>query len=290
MLHEIKNDVLTVKVAEHGAEVYSAIGADGFEYIWQRDPKYWGGCMPVLFPICGKLYGGKFLHDGKEYALGSHGLARHQEFVLTEQTDNSLKFTLKSNEATKAIYPFDFTLDMIYTIDGKALTITANIKNDGDAVMPFTYGAHPAFNIPLADGAAFEDHYLEFSEECEPNRIEVLPIGMISGVTEKYPLEDKRIMRLNREMFAIDGVFMNRIASEVTLKTDRSSRAVTVKYGGFPYVGIWQKYGDTPFICIEPWQGLPDYNIGTREIMQKHDMFHLEAGEEKTISYTVIFN
>ena len=75
-----------------------------------------------------------------------------------------------------------------------------------------------------------------------------------------------------------------------TLKTDKDERFVTVKYAGFPYLGIWQEYGaDTPFICVEPWCGLPDYEGLSRDILKKNEMFHIRSGEAKSVSYSIIF-
>jgi galactose mutarotase-like enzyme len=83
---------------------------------------------------------------------------------------------------------------------------------------------------------------------------------------------------------------LNQIADEITLKTDKDDRFVTVKYAGFPYLGIWQEYGaDTPFICVEPWCGLPDYEGLSRDILKKNDMFHIKPNEAKTVSYSIIF-
>jgi galactose mutarotase-like enzyme len=113
---------------------------------------------------------------------------------------------------------------------------------------------------------------------------------MFAGTTERLDLEDDRRLRLSRDLFKIDGIFMNQIADEITLKTDKDDRFVTVKYAGFPYLGIWQEYGaDTPFICVEPWCGLPDYEGLSRDILKKNDMFHIKPNEAKTVSYSIIF-
>ena len=48
---ELKNDLLTVIVSEKGAELQSIKDAEGKEYLWQADPRYWGRRSPILFPI-----------------------------------------------------------------------------------------------------------------------------------------------------------------------------------------------------------------------------------------------
>jgi len=291
MIYSISNKELTVKVSSLGAELFSVVGNNsGYEFVWQGDPKFWKDRSPTLFPICGQLYNGKYTYNGKEYKMGGHGFARKFEFALKAQTDRSLTLTLSVNEATKEIYPFDFELDITYSLDGNKLTVSADIKNNGDEIMPATFGAHPGFNIPMEDGLTFEDYYFEFSEECYPNQLTILENAMFAGTTEALLLEDNKKLRLNRELFAIDGIFMNRIANAITLKSDKSSRCVKLEYDGFPYLGIWQQYGaDTPFICVEPWCGLPDYEGRSTDITKKNDMFRLAPKAAKTVAYAMIF-
>ncbi len=38
----LKNEQLQIAISEHGAELQSIQDADGNEYLWQGDPKYWG--------------------------------------------------------------------------------------------------------------------------------------------------------------------------------------------------------------------------------------------------------
>ena len=291
MIYTIKNDKLIVSVNERGAELWSVKDAQsGLEYIWQGDPKYWEDRALTLFPICGQLYGAKYTYEGKEYSMGPHGFALGMIFSVKAQSESSITLSASANDETRACYPFDFTLDITFTLEGNELKVSANIVNNGDKVLPATFGAHPGFNVPLADGLKFEDYYFEFSEECYPNQLTILEDAMFAGTTERLDLEDDKKLRLSRDLFKIDGIFMNQIASEITLKTDKNDRFVTVKYHGFPYLGIWQEYGaDTPFICVEPWCGLPDYEGLSRDILKKNDMFHIKSGAAKTVAYSIIF-
>ena len=47
---ELKNELLTIKVAEMGAELQSIKDNDGREYMWQAGEK-WPRHSPILFPI-----------------------------------------------------------------------------------------------------------------------------------------------------------------------------------------------------------------------------------------------
>ena len=54
-METLSNSILTVQIAEHGAELQS-IKKDGKEYLWQGDAKFWGRRSPVLFPIVGRVW------------------------------------------------------------------------------------------------------------------------------------------------------------------------------------------------------------------------------------------
>ena len=61
---ELKNDQLTIKVAEMGAELQSIVDSDGREYLWQADPKYWPRRSPILFPIVCSVENDTYIVDG----------------------------------------------------------------------------------------------------------------------------------------------------------------------------------------------------------------------------------
>ena len=65
-METITNDLLTILVSPHGAELCSIRDRHGNEYLWQADPAFWRRHSPVLFPIVGSLWEGKFRMDGRD--------------------------------------------------------------------------------------------------------------------------------------------------------------------------------------------------------------------------------
>ena len=80
-METLSNSILTVQIAEHGAELQS-IKKDGKEYLWQGDAKFWGRRSPVLFPIVGRVWNNKYRHAGNTYEIGQHGFARGWKALL----------------------------------------------------------------------------------------------------------------------------------------------------------------------------------------------------------------
>ncbi len=294
MIYTFGNKELKVEIKTKGAELMSVLDtASGCEYIWQGDAKYWEDRSPVCFPICSSFFEGKYTCNGKEYKMGLHGFAQHTEFSVLAHDATSLALGMNSSEITRESYPFDFEFIIKYTLVGRELICDATIKNTSDEIMPVSFGAHPGFNLPFTVGAGeFEDYYLEFSDPCTPIQ---MPLDKKTCflTNERIPLklENDRILRLRHEMFTPDGIFTECPAREVTLKGDCDERSVTVRYADMPYFGIWQEYGaDTPFLCIEPWCAPPDNHGVPQDIFDRTAIFKLAAGEEKNVSYSIIFN
>ena len=293
MLHSIYNDILTVEIAEKGAELRSIKSKkDECEYLWQGDAKYWEDRSPIMFPICSSVFEGKYNAGGKEYELGLHGFAQYCTFSASKTSDSEISLTLTSSDETRKVYPFDFSLEIIYSLSGNALTATANIKNTGSETMHATFGAHPGFNVPLDGKSEFESYYIEFSEPSVPSQIVLSPKCAVTGELKPLAFENKKILRLRHDLFIPDGIFMSGMPKSLTLRSDTDSCSVTVKYDDMDYLGIWQEYGaDTPFICIEPWCAPPTNDGKTREdIETKKGLFHIAAGDTRSVSYSIELN
>ena len=102
-METIKNSILSIQVAEHGAELQS-IQKEGKEYLWQGDAKFWGRRSPVLFPTVGRVWNNVYRHEGTSYDMGQHGFARDMDFEVIGENE----YVLKWNEETLKRFPFKF--------------------------------------------------------------------------------------------------------------------------------------------------------------------------------------
>lgn len=291
MLYTLKNRELTVQISDMGAELQSVRGADGCEYLWQGDPAHWASRAPWMFPFCGRQFEGKYTYGGKLYEMTNHGFAKLMLFVLTDQDEEHLCFTLFASEETKKIYPFDFSFSVTYRLIQNRLAIELTVKNAGNVELPFSVGAHPGFCTPINGKGSFEDCYLEFGEYCCPDKLVFTENLLPNGKRCAYPLREGRMIDLNRPMFYSDATFLARTARTVTLRSVADSHSVTVQYHDFPYVGVWTKPHDehADYVCIEPWSGLPAVDGVYRQLETESDTFRLPAGGKKTFSLEFSF-
>ena len=147
MMVELKNEQLSVVVSEKGAELQSIKDASGKEYLWQADPKYWNRRSPILFPIVCSVNDETYRVDGKEYHLPRHGFARDSEFKLIAQSPRKVTFVLESSEATKKVYPYDFTLSVSYVLDANKISVIWHVHNTDTREIHFQIGGHPQVRV-----------------------------------------------------------------------------------------------------------------------------------------------
>lgn len=281
MIYTIFNEYLSVSVDSMGAQLRSVRSADGTEYLWQGDALYWADSSPVLFPYIARLYNNSYTYCGEAYSMSIHGFASKCEFTAETVSDDSITLLLRDSEETLSQYPFSFELRITYSLYGSVLEVRNRVRNTGSRLMPFALGAHPGFNVPLEKGTEFEDHYLCFSEPCEPVRIGFTDELFTSGECSPYPLEDSRYIKLSHRLFDQDAIILKGTAKAVTLGCFKSRKSLTLSFYGFDYFGIWHAPGsDAPYVCLEPWTSLPSRQGTVEELTEKKDMLMLRAGEE----------
>ena len=145
---ELRNEQLSVVVSEKGAELQSIKDANGKEYLWQGDPKFWPRRSPILFPIVCSVNDETYRVDGQEYHLPRHGFARDAKFTLIAHNERKVSFALESSEDTKKVYPYDFTLSVSYVLDNNIIGVIWHVHNTDQREIHFQIGGHPAFNVP----------------------------------------------------------------------------------------------------------------------------------------------
>ena len=287
MLITLDNGQIRVCVDTLGAQLMSVV-KDGTEYLWQGDSNYWKGRAPVLFPVIGRLWKGCCCYDGKTYEMGIHGFARHLEFAVQENTAERLALSLVANADTQACYPFDFSFEIIYHLKESTLITSYHINNLGTTVMPFAVGGHPGFNVPFCEGTSFEDYYLEFTQPCYPDRIGFSDEVLVSGNDTRYELKNDRYIPLSHNLFDSDAIILKNMCREVTLRSAKTSKYLTVSYPDMPYIGFWHMpKTDAPYVCIEPWTSLPGRQDVIEDLACKSDLCRIEPGNSYQNVWTI---
>lgn len=289
MIYTIENDFLSVAVSSLGAELVSIKGKNNAcEYLWQGDEKYWAGQAPVMFPICGRLYEGKYTYLGKEYTMPNHGIARASEFSLKSAIQDEITLSLVANEETKRSYPFDFTLNVTFKLVKCSLEITYNVVNNDTCELIFAVGGHPAFNVPINNQGSFEDYYVEFDNSCNALRVDFSPTCFCTKNDKIFTQGGTKRIDLSHNLFDDDAIFLYNIDKSITLKSDKYNGSVKLKYDRMKYVGLWHMpKTDAPYICIEPWSSIPANDGVVDDLLTKEEMIHLPSGYSYKNTYSI---
>ena len=278
----ISSGALTARIDPLGAELVSLTDAEGREYMWGGDPRWWTGHAPVLFPIVGALNGGTYRVDGAEYRLDKHGFARRSRFVCEEHEQYGwARFALEDGAETHAVYPFAFRLELYFEIADDRLQIVSTVTNRGHAPMPFSFGFHPAFAWPLPGDSAKDAHRVMFerAEGAPVRRIDPAS-GLLLPAPHPSPVEGA-ILAPEAAMFEDDALIWDDLASRACRFGTPGGASIDLAFPDTPMLGVWQKPG-APFLCIEPWQGIADPQGFAGDFRDKPGVVELPPGDARS--------
>jgi len=240
-------DGATVSLSLHGGHVLSwkPVGAPEQLYLSPRSEYAAGkairGGVPVCFP--------QFAERGP---LPKHGFARTLPWELVSQEqgqDDALAvLRLRDSDATRAIWPHAFELELSVRVSGRLLDIELACENTGDAPLQFTTALHTYLRVADLDAVSVEGlsglRYFDSIKQAEAlQRMDLLLTG------------EKGVLDLDRIYFGV---------KERPLLVAEERRQVLLKQQGFDDAVVWNpgpercaKLADMPpegwseMLCVE---------------------------------------
>jgi len=114
---------------------------DNVNYFWRPDYVEKLGAA-ICFPLLGTLPDNRYVLDGKEYIMETHGFAKNSNFKIVEKSESSITYEITENEETLTQYPYKFRFRIIYTVEDTTLKTEYRVKNCGVSEMRFSVGGH----------------------------------------------------------------------------------------------------------------------------------------------------
>ena len=276
----ISSGDLTATINPLGAELWSLRDHAGRELMTDADPRWWTGRAPILFPFVGRCRDDRYRLNGHEYEMPQHGFARRRPFSLEEHSEARAVFRLEADAETRLAYPFEFSLEISFELEGASLAITARVANEGDAAMPFSFGFHPAFAWPLPYGGAASGHRIIFERpEPAPLRKVDRATGLIASETRPSPV-DGDLLVPSFAMFEGDALIWDQLESRSLLWGAPGAPNLRIAFPDMRWLGVWQKPG-AHYLCIEPWAGMADPVGFIGDAWGKPGIMCLQAGETR---------
>ncbi len=295
MIIKIENSAFSAEINTKGAELQNLIRkSDGMDIIWHGDKSVWGNHAPLLFPYVARCLDNHFMIEGKrcEYTR-NHGFARDLEHKLVEQTADGAVFELCQSEDTLYRFPYSFVLRTEYKLTEKGINWKMTVKNSGDKDFRFGLGTHAAFDM---NGSKAEDFVVEFEKKDALTAVLCNADGYLAAgpdgkapVTKAYGEKEKGFVPVTAAGYGNGHLFTNNGSDWVGLRNTKTGSIIKIETKGFPYVMIWQNTAGAPqFVCIEPWQGLPDAENTDHLWEHKVGMNELAAGKEFVSQQNII--
>lgn len=285
-MEQIKNDRLTVDVSALGAELQSIKDANGKEYLWDGDDRYWNRRSPILFPIVCGLWEDTYRLGERSFKLSRHGFARDTPFTLVRHSDERVTYALTDSEETRRVYPFHFNLSVTYRITDNRVSVIWHVENTDRQTLLFQIGGHPAFLVPGCQKGDHMQAKLRLDNPT-PERL----YGNVGGcITPGYhPVKTENgLWEVAEETFGDDAVIFDRSQVQHVELLDASDAPLVTLDFKTPAVGIWTPAGKhAPFICIEPWYGISDWAEFKGLFEDKYLMNRLLPGASFMSEYTI---
>ncbi|NEO68442.1 aldose epimerase [Moorena sp. SIO3H5] len=220
------------------------------------------GGIPILFPICGNLVNDTYTYLGQDYTLKQHGFARNLPWQVTDSATSDmavLTITLKSNDQTRSVYPFDFEVTFTYRLKGNTLDIDQRYTNHSAEAMPFSTGFHPYFLTSDKTKLEFDIPASEYQEK---------QTQAVHPFTGSFDFSCDEI-----------DVAFGQLSDKTASVTDRErGLAITLTYtDAYSTLVFWTVQGKD-FYCLEPWSA-PRNALNTGE-----NLTHLAPGESSETS------
>lgn len=255
-LTDTESDSWLEVVPERGG-IVTKWGVNGRELLYLDEERFKNpelsvrGGIPILFPICGNLPNNTYTYEDQEYTLKQHGFARDLPWeVVGQQTEGVASITLQltSNEQTKAVYPFDFTLKFTYQLAGDNLKILQEYTNHSEDKMLFSAGFHPYFAVE-------DKSQLEYS----------IPASEYTDQKTREIFAYRNYLDLEAD--ELDLIFSYMSANFTRVVDKKALQQIYMQFAhDFNTVVFWT-LKDKPFYCIEPWTAARNaLNTGDRII------------------------
>ncbi|MBI3971908.1 MAG: aldose 1-epimerase [Chloroflexi bacterium] len=149
--------------APNGCEVDVILEPPDLTHVRQQ-PSWWG--TPLLFPWPGRIPGGRYVYRGTTYQLpnleanGSaiHGFVKTRRWRVDDAAADAeraaLRCSISSDDHPETLegYPFPYRVTAAYELNENGLSLLVTVANTGNEPLPFGFGAHPYFRLPLAPG------------------------------------------------------------------------------------------------------------------------------------------
>lgn len=232
-----------------------------------------GHGIPILFPYPNRVRGGRYRWGGREYELSPsralfdpagnaiHGLCIDRPWRVTASDNHYAtgQFQLSRDAPDRlTCWPSDFLIEVRYELRRNALRGDVRIVNPDDKPLPWGFGTHPYFRVPLSADSQPKHCLVEVPAAEQWELTDCLPTGRRMPVSPEKDLREGGYV----DALRLDDVLSGLIAKDgcvACLIMDEgaglqvSQRCAPV----FREIVVYTPPG-RPAVCLEPYTCVTD--------------------------------
>jgi aldose 1-epimerase len=262
-----------------GFNCYSFLAAaegETLELLW-HDPELLAGKakptrsgIPILFPFAGRILGRKLTFEGRSFELNEpgdqfnnpiHGFVLRRPWRVIEQTPERVvgEFQPSVDEpALVAHWPADYRIRVAYQVADKLLRSEIEIHNPDTKLLPFSFGTHAYFRLPLGKGQPLQctltvpaRYEWLLNDLLVPTHL-LKETPLVGQLEAGLPLADAHLDTLLTSLKFNDHTFATSITDPV------NHRQLAVRFGDEFANCVVFIPPHREAVCIEPYTSAPD--------------------------------
>jgi aldose 1-epimerase len=226
--------------------------------------------VPLLFPFAGRIRGMSYAFQGKTYTLQTlddhrgnaiHGFVLNRPWRVAHASATRVVGEFRASREDPKIleqWPADFEITVSYELAGNTLKSEIRITNPDDKPLPFGFGTHPYFRVPLGPGgdAAQCRVTVPVSEYWE--LVDMLPSGKQlkadgpRGLAAGMKFADTKLDDVFTGLSPAGGPY------RATIEDPHLGRKLTVEFDKLFRECVVYNPPHREAICIEPYTCVPD--------------------------------
>ncbi|MCH4056692.1 aldose epimerase family protein [Lapidilactobacillus gannanensis] len=281
----LKNSTVTATITEQGAQLKKLTALKNqLDYVATQSDS-------ILFPAIGKSYQDTYEYQDRHYQMPIHGFAKDAIWQIFSQSSDQVTLKLTDNEISRANYPFYFQFLVTYRLLADGIDVQYHLTNMGNVTMAFSLGALIESALPWRTDINLTDYQLDLApEKALTLTREVDPDYFRTGAILPSRYFHRGSMSLatpeiDQKLF----ILTNRDMQSLCLNNQQTGQSLCLKTADFPFFSV-QYDANNQLIQLGLWNGLPDKQGISSELLRKEGNLTLPARDQLVLGYQVIID
>jgi aldose 1-epimerase len=227
-----------------------------------------GSGIPLMFPFAGRIRGTSFRFEGREYTLEAgdglgnaiHGFVIGRPWRVTQRSANRVEGQFQASLDDPSLlkhWPADFRISVSYQVTGNKLVSEIAIDNPDSRPLPFGFGTHPYFRVPLG-GVSGADCRVRVGVDTSWDLEGLLPTGKKSSPAVVAELSRGMPMSAMKLDHVFGGLKFDNHRLATTVHDPHSKHTMTMTFDDQFTACVVYNPPQREAVCIEPYTTVPD--------------------------------